>query len=216
MGPAYKILVVDDSRTQLDWPVAVLEKEGYAVRTAADGKDAIRKVRTESPDLVLLDMILPDMDGLDMLAEIRAFGQGICIVEQIPTKIVAEAVKNTNLKIMLRLTSKDDRDFLGEAMNFNEEQKRFVTNLKPGQFVAFEQNVDQPLLLTLPDPSQWPDLFPRPEGNRPARGESYTAMMIRDGADASSVRIEHVSVRSTESISLDLRSGGGFVAKFEK
>lgn len=105
---------------------------------------------------------------VDMLAEIRAFGQGICIVEQIPTKIVAEAVKNTNLKIMLRLTSKDDRDFLGEAMNFNEEQKRFVTNLKPGQFVAFEQNVDQPLLLTLPDPSQWPDLFPRPEGSRPA------------------------------------------------
>ena len=71
MGPAYKILVVDDSRTQLDWLVAVLEKEGYAVRTAADGKDAIRKVRTESPDLVLLDMILPDMSGLEVLRLIK-------------------------------------------------------------------------------------------------------------------------------------------------
>lgn len=92
---------------------------------------------------------------VDMLAEIRAFGQGIVIVEQIPTKIVPEAVKNTNLKIMLRLTSKNDRDYLGEAMNFNEEQKRFVTNLRaePGksvQFVAFEETLDQPILLSLP------------------------------------------------------------------
>lgn len=57
---------------------------------------------------------------VDMLAEIRAFGQGLAIVEQIPTKIVPEAVKNTNLKIMLRLTAKDDREYLGEAMNFTE------------------------------------------------------------------------------------------------
>jgi len=97
---------------------------------------------------------------VDMLAEIRAFGQGIVVVEQIPTKIVLEAVKNTNLKIMLRLTSRDDRDFLGEAMNFNEEQKRFVTSLCPGEFVAFAENVDQPLLLRLPRPEEWEPLFP--------------------------------------------------------
>ena len=71
MGPASKILVVDDSRTQLDWLVQVLEKEGYAVQTALDGKDAIRKVRTESPDLVLLDMVLPDMSGLEVLRLIK-------------------------------------------------------------------------------------------------------------------------------------------------
>lgn len=93
----------------------------------------------------------------DMLAEIRAFGQGLVIVEQIPTKIVPEAVKNTNLKIMLRLTSKEDRDYLGEAMNFTDVQKRFVTSLraergKEIQFVAFEEGVDQPVLLSLPLP----------------------------------------------------------------
>jgi hypothetical protein len=99
---------------------------------------------------------------VDMLAEIRAYGQGIVIVEQIPKKIVPEAVKNTNLRIMLRLTSKDDRDFLGEAMNFTEEQKHFVTGLKAKskeeggdgiQFVVFEEGIDQPRLLTLPLPS---------------------------------------------------------------
>ncbi|HSP20150.1 MAG TPA: diguanylate cyclase, partial [Myxococcaceae bacterium] len=69
-----KILVVDDSRTQLDWLVRVLEREGYQVGTAGDGKDAIRKVRGDPPDLVLLDMILPDMDGLEVLRIIKARG----------------------------------------------------------------------------------------------------------------------------------------------
>ena len=71
MSPASKILVVDDSRTQLDWLVQVLEREGYAVQTAVDGRDAIRKVRTEAPDLVLLDMVLPDMSGLEVLRLIK-------------------------------------------------------------------------------------------------------------------------------------------------
>lgn len=72
MGETSKILVVDDSRTQLEWLVQVLRKEGYTVATAQDGKEAIRKVRTEPPDLVLLDMILPDMDGLEVLRIVKA------------------------------------------------------------------------------------------------------------------------------------------------
>jgi hypothetical protein len=106
---------------------------------------------------------------VDMLAEIRAFRQSLVIVEQIPTKLVPAAVKNTNLKIMLRITSRDDRDYLGEAMSFNEEQKQFVSFLRAEpppvrtgdedgardesgqvQFVAFDENVEQPVLLTLP------------------------------------------------------------------
>jgi two-component system cell cycle response regulator len=67
VAPPAKILVVDDSRTQLDWLVKVLEREGYAVSTASGGREAIRKVKTEPPDLVLLDLILPDMDGLEVL-----------------------------------------------------------------------------------------------------------------------------------------------------
>ena len=69
-----KVLVVDDSRTQLDWLAQVLSREGYQVLTAMDGREAIRKVRSESPDLVLLDMILPDMDGLEVLRIVKARG----------------------------------------------------------------------------------------------------------------------------------------------
>ena len=72
MAERAKILVVDDSRTQLDWLVQVLKREGYAVGTALEGKEAIRKVRGDPPDLVLLDMILPDMDGLEVLRIVKA------------------------------------------------------------------------------------------------------------------------------------------------
>ena len=67
-----RILVVEDSRTQADWLRQVLEREGYAVTVAQDGREAIRRVRSEPPDLVLLDMILPDMNGLDVLRVIKA------------------------------------------------------------------------------------------------------------------------------------------------
>jgi diguanylate cyclase (GGDEF)-like protein len=72
MAERQKILVVDDSRTQLEWVQQALVREGFEVRTAADGKEAIRKVKLEPPDLVLLDMILPDMDGLEVLRIIKA------------------------------------------------------------------------------------------------------------------------------------------------
>lgn len=72
MAERAKILVVDDSRTQLEWLVQVLEREGYEVTTASDGKEAIRLVRTQPPDLVLLDMILPDMDGLEVVRIVKA------------------------------------------------------------------------------------------------------------------------------------------------
>ena len=72
MAERQKILVVDDSRTQLEWVQQALVREGFDVRTASDGKEAIRKVRTEPPDLVLLDMVLPDMDGLEVLRIVKA------------------------------------------------------------------------------------------------------------------------------------------------
>jgi len=71
-GPRSRILVVDDSRTQLEWLVQVLLREGYDVVSAATGRDAIVKTRTLAPDLVLLDMILPDMDGLEVLRLVKA------------------------------------------------------------------------------------------------------------------------------------------------
>jgi two-component system, cell cycle response regulator len=67
-----RVLIVEDSRTQAEWLAQVLSRDGYRVTICGEGRDAIRRVRTEPPDLVLLDMILPDMDGLEVLRVLKA------------------------------------------------------------------------------------------------------------------------------------------------
>jgi diguanylate cyclase (GGDEF)-like protein len=66
-----KILVVDDSQAQREKLAQVLRAEGYEVVEARDGKEAIKVVKEAQPDLVLLDMILPDMDGRQVLRLIK-------------------------------------------------------------------------------------------------------------------------------------------------
>jgi two-component system alkaline phosphatase synthesis response regulator PhoP len=68
---AYKILVVDDEKTLVDTVRAYLENEGYAVRSALDGPAAVREARAFRPDLVVLDIMLPGMDGLEVLRQLR-------------------------------------------------------------------------------------------------------------------------------------------------
>lgn len=84
---------------------------------------------------------------IDMLAEIRAKGEGIFVIEQIPTKLVSDVIKNTNLKIMHRITSKDDRDYLGTAMSMNDQQKSYVNNLKTGEAIIFDEQLDNPVFV---------------------------------------------------------------------
>jgi len=70
-----KILVVDDEPKVSDLIRAYLEKDGYDVTTAADGKHAVEVTRLQKPDLVLLDLNLPEMDGLQAFRTIRSFSQ---------------------------------------------------------------------------------------------------------------------------------------------
>jgi CheY-like chemotaxis protein len=65
-----KILVVEDDREMLELETFLLRAEGYQVIGAADGEAAVPLVRRERPDLVLLDLILPGMDGNEVLAEL--------------------------------------------------------------------------------------------------------------------------------------------------
>jgi len=66
-----KILVVDDEQNILDLVVYNLQAAGYKTITAENGKEAIEKVRQECPDLVILDVMLPEMDGFEVLSIIR-------------------------------------------------------------------------------------------------------------------------------------------------
>ena len=65
------VLIVDDSPTEVHQMSAILEAAGYEVETAADGDEAIRKARTLRPDLILMDIVMPGMDGFRATRELR-------------------------------------------------------------------------------------------------------------------------------------------------
>src|SRR5215469_5157886 len=98
-----------------------------------------------------------------LLAEIRAYGEGIVVAEQIPAKLVPDVVKNTALKVLHRLPAADDRQLVGASMNLDEQQSRHVVSLPPGEAVAFADGMDRPMRIRVPfggDREQRPVLAP--------------------------------------------------------
>ena len=87
----------------------------------------------------------------NMLSEIRAYGEGVLIAEQIPTKLAPDAIKNTNLKVIQRLVAQDDREVVGGTMNMDEAQVRFLTTLPVGRAVIYAEGADHPYLVQVED-----------------------------------------------------------------
>ena len=69
----------------------------------------------------------------NMLSEIRAYGQGLFLVDQVPTRLIPDAIKNTNLKIVHRLVAEDDCKAIGESMGLGKEQRKIIPKLRTGQ-----------------------------------------------------------------------------------
>jgi CheY-like chemotaxis protein len=66
------ILVVDDSRTIVSILRDMLKSEGYRVRCAYSGEEALEHLTEETPDLIILDVLMPKMNGLEVLSKIKA------------------------------------------------------------------------------------------------------------------------------------------------
>ncbi|WP_369989576.1 hypothetical protein [Pseudomonas xanthosomatis] len=73
----------------------------------------------------------------NLLAEVRKYGEGLIIADQIPNKLVADVIKNTNTKIVHRLFAADDRKVIGDAIGLSEEQQAFLPLLKPGETIVY-------------------------------------------------------------------------------
>jgi hypothetical protein len=86
----------------------------------------------------------------NLLAEIRAYGEGVLVSEQIPTKLAPDVIKNSNLKILHRMVSKEDRDLIGDSMNLDDRQKRQAVSLKVGEAIFFREGLDRSLLVKVP------------------------------------------------------------------
>jgi DNA helicase HerA-like ATPase len=85
-----------------------------------------------------------------LLAEVRAYGEGIIVADQIPTKLASEVVCNTNLKLMHRLASAEDRRVLGATMLLDGDQSDYVATLRPGRAVAYWDGADGSYLVDVP------------------------------------------------------------------
>ena len=68
---SHKLLLVDDDRDIIDALKPRLQREGYDVFTAFDGEEGLRMVRDCNPDIILLDLLMPKLNGFDVLKEIR-------------------------------------------------------------------------------------------------------------------------------------------------
>ena len=102
-----------------------------------------------------------------LLAEVRAYGEGLVIAEQIPSKLIPDVIKNTAVKIVHRLPALDDRDSVGATMNLTAAQSRYLVTLVPGEAAVFADGMDYPVLARMPDGTARETAGPAPACPRP-------------------------------------------------
>jgi hypothetical protein len=122
--------------------LAIIEEAHRILRAAPPGRSA-----DASPQARMGEMFA------DILAEIRAYGQGLAIVDQVPAKLIPDALKNTNLKIVHRLVAADDRAAMAATMALTEAQADIIARLKVGQAIVCGVQDDM---------ASWVRVFPAP------------------------------------------------------
>jgi hypothetical protein len=75
-------------------------------------------------------------------------------VEQIPTKLASDVIKNTSLKIIHRLVAETDRKLVGSMMNLTEEQQKYLVGLTPGEAVASAEGWSEGCCVSIPNPAR--------------------------------------------------------------
>jgi len=96
-----KILIIDDSRFQRRIISDILEEEGFAVITSADGNSGYATALEESPDLIICDLLMPDLDGYEFLKKMRENKISI------PVVVLTSDIQHTTRKICLDLGAVD-------------------------------------------------------------------------------------------------------------
>lgn len=123
---AKKILVVDDEKPISDIIKFNLEKEGFEVVVAYDGEEALEKVEAEQPDLIVLDLMLPKVDGLEVARRVRA---------KHTTPIIMVTAKDSELDKVLGLELGAD-DYVTKPFSNRELVARVKANLRRQEAAA--------------------------------------------------------------------------------
>lgn len=129
----------------------------------------------------------------NLLAEVRDYGQGIIIADQVPTKLAPDVIKNTNLKIAHRIVAKEDREALGAAMNMDQQQIDALAILSSGEAACFSEGDDTPVLVKIK---------PVKDLEREGKGTGNGNLTMREAAIRDRMRRFGVSVSSCDDCSL--------------
>ena len=79
------------------------------------------------------------------ISEMRSFGQGVAVVEQIPSKIAPDVIKNTNTKIVHRLVAKDDQSLLAGSLSISDDDALYLNRLKTGYALVHKEGMERPV-----------------------------------------------------------------------
>jgi DNA-binding response OmpR family regulator len=100
---AKTILIIEDDKFLRELIVQKLLKEGYDISEAIDGEEGIKKIKTEKPDLILLDLILPGIDGFEVLSRMKADEK----LAKIPVIILSNLGQREEIERGLKLGAND-------------------------------------------------------------------------------------------------------------
>ncbi|NBJ14837.1 MAG: ATP-binding protein [Dehalobacter sp. 4CP] len=81
----------------------------------------------------------------NVISEMRSLGQGVAVVEQIPTKISPDVIKNSNTKIVHRIVSKDDQSILAGSLSISDEDTLYLNRLKTGHALCHKEGMERPV-----------------------------------------------------------------------
>ena len=81
----------------------------------------------------------------NVISEMRSMGQGVVVVEQIPSKLLPDVIKNTNAKIVHRLVSRDDQALLASTLGLEEQESLYLTSLQSGHAICAKEGMQRPL-----------------------------------------------------------------------
>ena len=90
----------------------------------------------------------------NLLSEVREYGQGLVVVDQVPTRLIEGAVKNTNYKIVHRLTAPDDQEIMASCMALRDDQKYIIPALEKGNPIICGDEDDAAAWVKMPAPGQ--------------------------------------------------------------
>ena len=119
-----------------------LQKPGLGhVLVIEEAHRLLRRVAEDNPSAHAVTMFA------NLLAEIRSYGEGVVVAEQIPAKVIPDLIKNSAVKIMHRLPAEDDRQAVGATMDLTDDQSTHVVALPPGAAIAHAAGMDRPVMV---------------------------------------------------------------------